>query len=446
MDLSDGPAPQTASSLNSPGSTPRKLRNASTREYERKDNIKFFLAQELDKNILEIDMASFFSTFLGSQDEAWPDRCLDALKNPNSHDFKNTLKSQIEAERSALNGLNHPDGDSYDAICATISQRIPTYDPEQRKFRHLTEVEYEDEMYEPLCSLLNFINHHYRNHLGIKNEVYEIDKEWPEATQPWPLVDAGSDGASTTGEPSSQLNSSYLRRRFVRVPGKPQYTKPGERDSFQPDLALILLRSENPTPPYPLGWEDIKVAIECKRVVQTPHLQTACYARCMKLEHVDRNFSLTLTITGPEFRIARWDSAACYVTPLINFHEDPLSLIRVVGRLASMSPTDMGYDTAFSNAGRVLYSQAVPGKDRIRTTLDITPCKVYENLQVSPRTPAKDPVKYLLDDDMLCDARDLLFCRSTRVWKAQLITDSGLSPEYNAIKQNWQDETRINEA
>ncbi|KIO24969.1 hypothetical protein M407DRAFT_25716 [Tulasnella calospora MUT 4182] len=62
-----------------------------------------------------------------------------------------------------------------------------------------------------------------------------------------------------------------------------------------------------------------------------------------------------------------------------------------------------------------------------------------------PRTRIAQPFQYLLDD-LLCDARDLLFCRSTRVWRAQLITDTGLSPQYNAIKQSWHDEARTNEA
>lgn len=414
------------------------------------DEIKLFLAQELDENILEIDADLFFRTFLGSQADAWPDKCLDALKNPDSDAFKNTLKSQIKAERSALKGSKHPDGTSYEAISTAISQRLPTYDQDTEQFRHLADAQYEDPMYEPLCSLLNFINHFYRNHLGIENE---IDKEWPEATQTWPLADSRSDGASSTeselstaSESPSQLAPLYLRRRFVVPPGPPRYTKPEGRDSFRPDLALVLLPSENPQPPDPLGWKDIKVAIEVKRDVQTPHLQAARYARCIKLEQFDRNFIFTLTITGRTFRVARWDSAACYVTPLIDFHENPLSLIRVVGRLASMSPTDLGYDPAFSNAGRVLYSQAIPSNGGIRTILTITPCQVNENLQECPRTPAKEPVQYLLDDDMLCDARDFLFCRSTKVWKAQLIIGSELSPEYNAIKQNWHDETRTNEA
>ncbi|KAG8900262.1 hypothetical protein FRC01_010199, partial [Tulasnella sp. 417] len=403
--------------------------------------------QELDRRILEINADLFFRLFLKGQAETWPDACLNALRNPESDDFKDTLKSQIRAEWSALDGFDHPDGDSYEVIGAAMLQRLPTYDQDKEEFRHLAEANDEDEMCEPLCSLLNFINHFYRNYLGAESGDYEIDKEWPEATQTWPLVDVRSPGVSSTAsEPSSQLARRYLRRRFVAVPGTPQYTNAQERDSFRPDLALVLLPSENPKPPSPLGWKDIKVAIDVKQGPQTLHLQTARYARCIKVEQFDRNFSFTLTITGHDFRVARWDSTACYVTPSINFHQNPLTFIHVIGRLASMSPADLGYDAAFSNAGRVLYSQATQRNNRVRTMLTITPCQVNENLQTSPRTPAKEPVRYLLDDDMLCDAPDLLFCRSTRVWKAQLVIDSKLSPKYNAIKQSWHDETRINEA
>ncbi|KAG8947123.1 hypothetical protein FRC04_010974 [Tulasnella sp. 424] len=152
----------------------------------------------------------------------------------------------------------------------------------------------------------------------------------------------------------------------------------------------------------------------------------------MKLEQFDRSFLFTLTITENEFRIARWDSAVCYVTPSINYHEDPSNFINVVERLACMSPAQLGYDLTFSNAGRVLHSQLTQGNRGIRTTRTITPCEVADDLQESSHTAIKEPLRYLLDDDFLYESRDLLFSRPSSI--------------YNVIKQNWHDEDRPKEA
>ncbi|KIO24971.1 hypothetical protein M407DRAFT_25718 [Tulasnella calospora MUT 4182] len=449
MHSSNVPSSLTSPSLNPSGTSPRKLRNASTRNSERKDEIGLHLAQELDGNIFEINSTSFFDTFLGGTSGTLEEKCLECLQNPESGFFHKVLGSQLQAEWLAV-GSKHPDGESLEVIGQAILKRLPTYDQEQEQFLRLAEPEYEDQMYQPLASLLNFISHFYRIHLGTEDGVDRIDQEWPEATQTWPTVSTESDAASSTeSDHSAPVGSPYRRRRFVALSLKPKYIDTRDRDAFRLDMALLLRSSEDPRQPDPLAWKDVKVAIEVKRNFETPHIQTARYARCMKLEQFDRNFMFTLTITGHEFRIARWDSAACYVTPPIDFHKDPLSFIRVVGRLASMTPDELGYDPTFSNAGRVLYSEATERNRGFRTILSVTPCQVSENLQLSPRralTEIQQPLKYLLDDDLLCDARDLLFCRSTRVWKAQLIANSELSPAYHAIKQNWHDENRINEA
>ncbi|KAG8947121.1 hypothetical protein FRC04_010972 [Tulasnella sp. 424] len=404
--------------------------------------------EQLDQNVFEIDPDRSFHTFLGGVPGASVQACLDALKDPNSASFQNTINSQVQAELQALNGEHHPDRDGFEAIWAATLGRLPTYNQAKRQFDQLVAgVEYEADLCEPLASLLTFINHFYRQTLGNIDGVDKIDKEWLEATQTWPPVNAGRDGASSTecGPSRSQAEPRLnLRRRFAVVPDKvPQYTRKQGMDFFRPDLALVLLPSEDPWLPNPLGWKDIKVSIRVKRSIETPHIQTAQYAHCMKF---DRNFLFTLSITENEFRISRWDSTVFYVTPSINYHEDPSSFIHVVGRLACMSPAQLGYDETFSNAGRVLHSQSAQSNRGIRTTLTITPCEVVEDLRESSHTAIKEPVRYLLDDNFLCESCDLLFSRSTRVWKAQLITESGPSPIYNAIKQNWHDEDRVNEA
>ncbi|KAG9050956.1 hypothetical protein FS837_000619 [Tulasnella sp. UAMH 9824] len=411
------------------------------------------LAQELENNVFEIHQDMFFHRFLDMVAVPSAQACLDALMDPACDAFKDALNSQIQDELLTLSQKLNLHGEHPNAIRDAILDRLPTYERPTGCFRHLQDVEDKLALCQNISILLNFISHFYRNHLahGTTDDVDNIDKEWLEAIQTWPpLQDQRSKTSSVASASSLRRDRAftYLRRQFVVTPeGPPRFTRKENTESTRPDLAFVLLSPGENRLPNSLSWRDVKVPIEVKlSSPEAPVDQTARYAHSIRAEQFDRNFLFTLTITRTEFRIARWDPAACYVTPSINFHKDPLSFIQLVGRLASMSPTELGYDPAFSNAGRVLHQQVAQSNRGIRTTLLITPCEVEENLRESTRSPVGEPVQYLLDDDLLCDAPEYLFGRSTRVWRAQAITDSGLSLEYNAIKQNWQSEHRINEA
>ncbi|KAG8947122.1 hypothetical protein FRC04_010973 [Tulasnella sp. 424] len=258
-------------------SQPTTARSWESWEDDEQDSLDLVFAQELDQRVLKIDPDRFFHTFLGGVPGASAQACLDALKDPTSASFLNTINSQVQAELCALNGEHHPDGDGFEAIWAPILGRLPVYNPTKRQFDQLVAgAESEADLCEPLASLLTFINHFYRQTLGNIDGVDKIDKEWPEAEQTWPPGNAGRDGPSSTecdlsrSQTGPRLN---LRRRFVVVPDRvPQYTRQQDADSFGPDLALVLLPSEDPRLPNPLGWKDIKVAIQVGRDIETPSI------------------------------------------------------------------------------------------------------------------------------------------------------------------------------
>ncbi|KAG8916855.1 hypothetical protein FRC01_002835, partial [Tulasnella sp. 417] len=408
------------------------------------------LAQELESNVFQIDKDVFFHRFLGGEDVSSAQACLDAFVDPACDAFQRTLRSQIQAELITLEEPR-PIEEHPDYIRNAILDRLPTYDRPNGCFRHLEHAENEAALCDHIAALLNLIGHFYRNYPApwTTGGADEIDKDWPEAVQTWPLIqeEIGKTSIASHSSRHDELQT-YLCRRFVVTPeDPPRFTRKQDTESTRPEVALILLSPGDYQDPDSLSWKDIKVPIEitlCSHDV--PVDRTARYAHCVRVEQFDRNFLFTVTITRTEFWIARWDPTACYITPSINFHKDPLRFIHLVGRLTSMSPADLGYDPAFSNAGRVLHHQVAQSNRSIRTTLSITPCEIKENLRESVHTPVGKPIQYLLDDDLLCDVHEFLFGRSTRVWRAQAITDSGLSPRYNAIKQNWQSQNRVNEA
>ncbi|KIO24970.1 hypothetical protein M407DRAFT_25717 [Tulasnella calospora MUT 4182] len=173
--------------------------------------IRLKLAHELDGNILEVTPTSFFDAFFRSTSGTLEEKCLEALRNPESGFFQEIVESQLRAEWLAV-GSEHPDGKNYEAIRTAVLQRLSTYDQEKTQFQHFVEVKYGDDIYQSLASLLNFISHFYRFHLKTEGGVDKFGQEWPEATQTWPRVGVESDGTSPaeSGPSSQPLPSTTL--------------------------------------------------------------------------------------------------------------------------------------------------------------------------------------------------------------------------------------------
>ncbi|KAG8943912.1 hypothetical protein FRC00_010890 [Tulasnella sp. 408] len=118
--------------------------------------------------------------------------------------------------------------------------------------------------------------------------------------------------------------------------------------------------------------------------------------------------------------------------------------IQVIGRLASMDPQSMGYDTRFSNAGRVLASES-----RVMATkLEVVSAVPTQFHDQRPGTQTNNTVFIdLFTNRPLFEARGLLFSRFTRVWEGrEVIGADWENGALRVVKQNWADAARINEA
>lgn len=130
------------------------------------------------------------------------------------------------------------------------------------------------------------------------------------------------------------------------------------------------------------------------------------------------------------------------MTEAINIHRDTETFFQVMGRLATMEPADLGYDTHFSNAGRVLSFQ----KD-IKTHIKMYPSQVDPFLDSTAPTPTTTPLVLELRATQF-ESKGLLFNRSTRVWRGVVVNEDATEwakGDTYIIKQNWADDSRPNE-
>lgn len=231
--------------------------------------------------------------------------------------------------------------------------------------------------------------------------------------------------------------------------------------TFSIDLALLLTDGSARTAIDDMYWKDIKVAIDVKDEPEFAAkyiAQLGRYARCMKLDQFDRNFSFILFVNQDYCRVLRWDTAACHMTPKLNHNDETqvTTLMEIFGRLASLDPETLGYDPHFSNAGRVLADQAAS----MNTTLTIKPCLSRDLTEVGqdgqPMLPSTSPTPdvagpmqriYLIYESKIHQDRGGNFSRSTIVWEALEMQDGKFptGPVY-IIKQNHQGDLRPHEA
>ncbi|KAG8994488.1 hypothetical protein FRB94_009884 [Tulasnella sp. JGI-2019a] len=309
----------------------------------------------------------------------------------------------------------------------------------------------ETKLCQSTVAILRFVQEFYRKKGVHGDESWSIAKEPPASTA---AVDpAVNQTPATRPATRSQTHESsgskeYLQRVFVtkhKIRGK---LTGGNTPTLEgaPDISLIL------TDPRPNSissenlWADIKVAFEVK-ADDTPltgvdtFLQAASYAHSMKIEQFDRKFCFTVSVSPDGCRVWRWDTVAGCVTKFIDFATDTTGFIQAIGRLATMDPEAMGYDTHFSNAGRVLGHQV----KSMRTTLTIIPTKIQEPGSSTPPLHDTPPRVYVLTRPPLYQARGALFGQSTAAWLARLQNDGqGLADR--VITEKWQDDARVSEA
>lgn len=118
--------------------------------------------------------------------------------------------------------------------------------------------------------------------------------------------------------------------------------------------------------------------------------------------------------------------------------------IQVIGRLASMDPQSMGYDSRFSNSGRVLASES----QLMATTLKVVSTAPTQFHDQRPETQTNNTIVIdLFVNRPLFEARGLLFSRFTRVWEGrEVIGTDWEKGNLRVVKQNWADAERVREA
>ncbi|KAG8947624.1 hypothetical protein FRC04_010558 [Tulasnella sp. 424] len=357
-----------------------------------------------------------------ARDEKLAQECLEALRSQNNNEqFQKVVKIL-----------------STDENCE-MAARISPY--RSNEFTKLVEnIRSKRNLYHPLADLFSFINMFFRcyfNH-GMTGEwSREIDRSWPFATDP---------------RKPSENHSTFLRRRFIVSYDKEFKYSPhvSEHPKLQPNLSLVLckklegewIETDNP------HWKDVKVPIEVKLSdgFDANHVcQMARYARAIRLEQFDRNFTFSILISKNKCRVFHWDASRCHVTE-VDIHKNPVVFIQIIGRLASMDPQSMGYDPRFSNSGRVLSTD----NPAMQTWLEVIPAMPTKFHELPSRVENEGKKPLVLDlfiDHPIFQARGFLFSRFTRVWGGrEVIGTNAQKGKLRVVKQNWADADRVNEA
>lgn len=457
------------------GPTPIKSIPTSTKGNETGSVMRSLLQKEVNEAVFQVSVDAFLSAFLYPSPNSTnlPDEeryaeiareCVAALGGNGTPEDKDLLEESFHSEED--NSRDFAESSTKKRKSKPAKNRKGPPYSKHKGFKAIRAAADEPAMYSPLIRLMEFVQEFYR-----RREIHG-DESWPKAVSPWPLTQSKNKRAPSSPTPAPKARavaklptpSKLLERQFVDCHAQPllfKHIAAAER-KLMPDLAMLLI---NPAERHGEGtkvfWKDVKVAIEVKDKTHFDAKlvgQMTDYARLSKLEQFDRNFSFSVTISQEHCRIWRWDTAACYVSAPFNYHEEPEIFIHLIGRLASLDPTTLGFDTSFSNAGRVLASEVddpdLPPKlpPKMPTTLTIKPNAVRdlrmtagqeEVYPVSPESTER-PIVFLLAPRPLFAAKDLAFCRSTVVWKGWEIVQGRLG-ECSAIKQNSQDDSRIHE-
>ncbi|KAG8998305.1 hypothetical protein FRB94_005214 [Tulasnella sp. JGI-2019a] len=466
------------------GLTPIKSIPIVTATNETKGVVNTFITEEFKDTLFEVAYDSFVEAYLGpstlladkssapAEFSEVAARCLSALEatakreqdpQPVTHPnlrhrhskprSRSTSRSSAEAPPLAAGGssqMENPpvyyEDHAFYPLRTEIRDAEPLRDRQQKEKR----------LYAPLVNLMSFIQRFFRTN-GLSG-----DGRWQQPVDPIPKpIVEPKKAVGSISPPIIKPKEAVelpLERVFIDTHGKQFhfYHENVADSALFPDLALVLDDGVTTQRGYRAMWRDVRVGIEVKfdTIFDSGTVaQVARYARAMRMDQPERNFFYTLLISKDECRIFRWDSAACYVTEPLAYHEDPERFIELIGRLAALSPEDLGFDLAFSNSGRVHSSKMM------ETTLTISPSQVRNLRERGPdgRIPRRSHTEssqgndhqlevFLLANILARVAQDYNFCRSTTVWVCQRIVDGTPQETPCIIKQNYQDDSRPHEA
>ncbi|KAG9019634.1 hypothetical protein FRB90_011980 [Tulasnella sp. 427] len=377
-------------------------------------------------------------------------RCFKALEERTANPQFNHVVRCMEAEYGDVD----------------IAEKISSFLP-GKGFIKFNEVREEKQLYNPLVAILEFISHFFRLYFNKREKgkeanswSSEIDRSWPVATCP----------SEVDTSPSQDLN--LLRRTFVNTDGWTFSFSAHVKHSptLRPDLSLVLCQKpdiqefaairnamdtkaqqdaetkENADSKIDIGrmhWKDVKIPIEVKldhQITIRTLCQMARYAQAVKTEQFDRNCVPSLMISRKVCHVFHWGASRCHLAE-VDIVKDTTTFIHIIGRLATMNPESMGYDSSFSNAGRVLARE----KETIETMLQVLsrePAKFYDQ-----PSEAESTIKLRLIVNEPIYEQSGLFSRCTRAWEGhEIVGNNWEGGPVRVVKQNWANIKRINEA
>ncbi|KAG8922635.1 hypothetical protein FRC01_013786 [Tulasnella sp. 417] len=457
------------------------------------------LQKELEDHIVEVETDAFIRAVLYNNDEEAmeegrrrADEYLDAVvEDPSHHEGRAGGDPTDSSPQPTTPTTSH-------STDSTPDRRSPISDgPSDQKPPLPTESSRESEMYAQYVAHLNSVSRFFRS------EIEDVDHAWPPAQPP-------------TFPPASPIASPPLKRVFRDTHGEgrdfSRYTF--GQGGLKPDICLLIESPDKPDEsqaesqgepeeseepedqpeeseepedqpeeseesedepeesedelevseydpeeskkskgkPRP-HWKDVLVPIELKKEPRADtevFVQVAQYARSVMLEQFDRNFVITVLITGTMCRVFHWDVVKAQVTHSFPTHS-PL-FIQVMGRLATMTPSELGYDTHFSNAGRVRSTEIEHIKTHL--TIHLSKPRAFFDHDATSSTRCSDNGPSLVVDlqNMQFESKGLLFNRATRVWRAVAVNSPppGVECPWSQgntyiVKQNWADDRRPNE-
>ncbi|KAG8944969.1 hypothetical protein FRC04_001321 [Tulasnella sp. 424] len=430
--------------------TPRLFPTLPTSEYSvSKQSLD---PQELLEHIVEVETEAFVRAVLYKdpqtmeEDECRAAQYLKLSQTPSPHEGRAggyPTDSSLQQPTISPPTTSHPTESTPNRRPST-----PGVPPHQKPLPRKLYVR-ENDMYAEHVELLNSVSRFFQANKK------DVDEAWLPA-QP-PRHDIIPTASQNAGPPLNRVfqDTHNLSPSFSRY----KYGQAGLR----PDLCLLIEsggapeesegepKESKPKPKVTAHWKDVLVPIELKskqNMDASVLVEMAQYARSIMVEQYDRTFVITVLITGHMCRVFHWDVAGAQVTRAFNIHENAQLFLQVMGRLATMTPSELGYDTHFSNAGRVRSTETI----ETHLTIHLSKPRPFLNHAIpspTPECPHKLVVKL---EEMLFESTNGLFNRATRVWRAVPVNDPPSEAQRlwskedtYIVKQNWANDRRPNE-
>ncbi|KAG8931471.1 hypothetical protein FRC01_001251 [Tulasnella sp. 417] len=402
-----------------------------SRSSELKSSLDPQIKSEIQRNVVEVKSDPFIRAFL------YPS---SALGEPDP-----MMERDLRLAKACHDMLRKGTPKDKDLKTMLTDPGCPRY--KKNRFSLLdSDVDEEKDLYDPFRKLFTLISTFYRKSLAQEPEPFDVDDAWHAAVDPNPLK------AMKARSSASPLRRDFFKTYKARLKFSPRFAR--ETADLEPDLILLLHDNKDPSAKLTsFYWKDVKVSIEVKKDFSSEGAiitQMARYARAMLMEQFDRNFVLTVSLSATQCRLFHWDSVGCHTTEIIDIHKNPVLFIQCIGRLAIMTPAELGFDEHFSNAGRVLSHQELS----TTTTLTVGASKIPKYFERKPQSleeteppPSEPPAPMLLELDtknFLFESRGLLFHRRTRVWSGTVVLDAEkwTTGRTHVVKQNWAEDTR----